>query len=120
MYEYTIGDEIDLKFMVNNKCQLSRGWSFVENDGVWSDGKESQICLYLHNNIDKETNFKFKVQYLAPDISGKVEINTNSKDKQFLVLSNKKEYNFKIKKNTLNKGYNFISFTGLKHMFQER
>ena len=110
MYIYTIGKNIDMNFLINNNCLLSRGWSYVESDGVWSNGSESQICLYFNNDITENMTFKLNAQYLATGIEGKVKVNINNKKVASFSLNDNKEYNFKIKTGTMKKGYNFISF----------
>ena len=110
MYNYTLGNKIDLNFLKKNICSLSKGWSFIEDDGIWSNGKKSQICFYFNKNIKKDTVFKLKIQYLANGVPNQFKVNVNDGNNEIVRFNENNEASFAIKKDTLKKGFNFINF----------
>lgn len=110
MYRYKLGEKIDVGFLSKNICPLSKGWSYLENDGVWSDGKESQICLYLNSTIKKDTICKLKILCLATGAIPEFKVSINEDKISSASFNENNETSFKINKHKLKKGYNFINF----------
>lgn len=108
--KYNFSDRIDYTKKEYIPLYCARGWSSRENDGVFSDGLKSTLCIDIDTSVDN--SYVLEMKYgLAKEIDGTTTISVNDVDIGNYDFNNDRDsVEIIIPQGIISKGYNFIQF----------